>query len=60
MATFNKLSWVLLIALFLLDCGHATPVGAPLAACDTMTPVHGFTPQISQSPYSAVPSVSSV
>ena len=41
--------WVLILAP--VDQIHGTPLGAPIAACESMTPGHGYDAQNSTSPF---------
>lgn len=41
--------WILILAP--VDQIHGTPTGAPIAACETMTPAHGYDAQNSASPF---------
>ncbi|XP_046452903.1 putative defense protein [Daphnia pulex] len=41
--------WILILAP--VDQIHGTPMGAPISACETMTPAHGYDAQNSASPF---------
>ena len=53
-------SYIYALLMFVLFCGiHANPNGAPQAACPTMTPAHGQTPQpLEESPFTVTTTVS--
>lgn len=48
-----KMNRLLLAALF-FSMANATPVGAPIEACDTLEPQHGVVGQTTPSPYAFV------
>ena len=56
-AASSFISLYLLFVVFIGKQVNGSPAGAPLEACNTMTPNHGVPPQTSPSPYVTIPTV---